>query len=282
MPRYPAESTLSDPQLRELIGPACYVELALAAGRVWNANSLETLLRRYLDRDGTTSESVRWDGPDELSNLCRQMLTNRVPAEATALRMDLALGDGSPRVARWRSHALWEVLRKAPVEQSLLLNALGGVRGKQRDILYGKVGRRKDLGNLRRPADYDFFLETARHGGLDGLLVLTVHAREARQQGVYLTDWQAGHLALKMFPKVIVAVPNLYIRWKHLALLYAQRVWCSPDPKDSIAWTKIDLQMLTELVMCRSTKARRRGISLPPDDLVSEPAGWNEMLARGV
>lgn len=276
MPRHSKSSPLNDRRLRAIVGPACYVECALAAGRIWHHEALE----RALGGKGTDADLLpdpMWRPPQE-SHLFRMMLVDRVPEEDTLRAVEDQLERGHPNVVAWRNHPLWDLLTEE-ITVPAILNALDGLHGKHRDCLFDEA-ERGFAGSpaLRYGGDLAALKELRRLGGIDGLIALVAHARESQLLRIHMKHARAAWYARKIFPKVVGRSPHLFIRWRSLAQLLAQRVWSPPEEFGSVFWCDMQMDKLETEVAEVAGRSRRKGIQLPPDNLVIIPPGWSALI----
>lgn len=273
MPRARKNSALSEKRLRSLIGPACFVECALAAGRIWDHERLEHFARKGETLQEPIADDQVWRATLE-TNMFRTMLLNRVPEVSTFRSMEVHLAKGRPKLEEWRGHVLWELLTEI-VSHETIMRAFNSISGKHRDCLFIDTVRGKpgDPG-LRGSADMSVMRRLYQLGSVDALVALVASAREARLMRILRPHHNAARYSRKVFPKVIARSPHLYIRWRHLALILAERVWCQPTTTESVIWFSADLKALDSEVQACALRSRNSGIQLPPEKLVKKPKGW--------
>lgn len=277
MARYPSNTALADPRLREVIGAAIYAKLALALNQ-WGSTSLE---KEFLKcRDSTPPGRATTLDP---TNQFQQMVQGRVPEAVTLKVMEKVAGLEQASLQSIPTEPFWTLLQEADVSDLQVLAALDGLKGGTRDAIFEEAGVRiPGQGALRSTVTLDVLDWLSEIGDFEALVALTAIARQFRTWRLLReTEW-AGLRSRAVFPRAIASRPEFYFRWRHMALLFLERVWLpqlSPYsvPTFGNKWNELSADMTVAAM-----EARKLGTRLPADAAVAFPARWDEItsLAR--
>lgn len=173
-------------------------------------------------------------------------------------------------VLKWRNHPYWPLLCNHLADPSHIQDALKCIHSKVRHSIWSIPF---DTGDKRFSPRSEISSESledvSRFCNFDALLTLTAWAKECKNGNIHRPAWQCARTLYDVFPQAICNTPHLFIRWPLLVEIYNESLWAFPESEVSIAWLQIDLPQLAQEIRHEETLARKRGVKLPPPNIVS-------------
>jgi hypothetical protein len=257
---YAKNSIFNDKVVRQMIGKACYTEVAMCAGGIWKPAKLEEKINGEM-----------YLGP---SGHFQRMRNGVLPSDKSAEERIHKKLDWSKRkcqIELWRDHPFWKLLSLEPLTYIDTERALMSVRGKVKHRIWYEVPSQDNSSELRYPRlkpEKEDIEKIAEYKNFDALLTLIAFAREAHGTGMLQTYTIAAHHALEIFPDVMIKHPHLYISWKLLASRLKQLIW-QPEPSFIFEMRhQVSLPQLRKRINALDELARKQGTPLPPKELI--------------
>lgn len=258
MAKYSKSSHLYYANIRQLVGPAVFAEIALALGREWDPHTIELLL----DGKGKIS------GAPEFTGKYAQMKNGKVPSIKTCKQLQKRMKCG--HLLQWRNHPFWPLLTPGPLYFDTVIEALLSVEGRINwDIWESEspfhIDKRKSFRYDMSPTEVGHIAE---YGDFHALVVLTAMAREAKALRYLRPAFWAAKYSMDIFAQAVCKTPQLYIAWPKLFEIYSHVIWSPLECEESIPWFDIDTAKLFRKMDELAVTARKQGVKLPPDSLV--------------
>lgn len=256
MPAYPKDSPFHDRLIRQIVGSACFAEIALANGGLWSPAGLEEEL------DGRS--------PGEQTGRYSRMTRGVLPSRETLEELQERLGN-SCQVLKLYYHPFWKLLCMQPPTQQEIERALLSITCNVRHRIWLYPPDKEDPMAVRIPRPELTVEKTeqiAKYRNFDALVALIALAREARIRGTLQTYFRNARMSLEIFPYVVTRHPELHICWYPLASRLTNLIWkpqlvFSPDMQ-----LKTSLSELKKQIGPLARAARRKGIPLPPQQIL--------------
>jgi hypothetical protein len=272
MPRPKRESPFANEYLRELIAPALFAEVALHADGCWCANQLELKVsdsgvpahrRRQSKRSTLACEQF------EATSLLKQMLGSRVPTDDVLDELEQVFHGA--RLTDLKDHVLWKMMIEGEPGQAAAAKVMKGLSRPNRESLHLVINDRSPMQYFDRHCDrYGRLLSL---GYVEALVMLTAALRHAQEYDLCNVDKVANALR-EVFPRIVSRAPQLFIRWRHLAMRYESIGKGMPLLSDECSdWTSLE-----EDVEAAARQARADGVGLPPDSMVKTPDKWRTFI----
>lgn len=244
-----------------MIGKACYVEVAMRAGGIWNPAKLEEEIDGNIDL--------------EPSGRFRRMQNGVLPSDKSAERIQKKVYRGKRKcqILKWRDHPFWKLLSLQPLTYHDTEIALLSVN-------HGRIKRKiwlelptqpysLDMRYPRLKPDKEYIEKIAAFKNFDALIALVALAREGHGTGMIQTYTMAAHHCLEIFPDVMIKQPHLYICWKSLARRLIKLIW-KPQVTFVIEMQQeITLPQLGKRINALDELAREQGAPLPPKEIIA-------------
>lgn len=255
---YPKDSPLKDKTIRKMVTAACYAEIALAAGSEWDPTELE----RVIDGKEYGSFTGRY----------RRLFRGIVPKDDNANQL-LVRFDNKCQISKWRDHPFWKLLSLRDLTHRDIELALLSVTSEVNHHIWMWGPTNDEMSDIRFIRGFPWreqIEDIASYRDFDALVTLVAYAREGRDSGMIQEYIKAARGCLDIFPSVVTKQPHLYICWKLLAKRLKSLLW---KPKFSFViepdFSK-DLSKLNKKVERLAKTARRKGVQLPPEEVLKQ------------
>jgi hypothetical protein len=267
-------SVNADPSLRELIGPALFVDLALATGEPWTVYKQEQAVSARLPPEPLNDASAENGKRFDPASMLKHMLRCRVPDGPNLEKLSAAFPNS--RLTCWRNHRYWQLLRYGAVDGQTIESALKALPAQHQALVFFR-GTRIPLASRFYAAhlNIDRFCELK---DFDALVAVTALARDTRAPNEDNAEacW-AAHVARKIFPHVVANTPQLFIRWRHLAIRYERLFWTGNETAH-LKRPSGQKDLEDQVLKCAAL-ARSNGVRLPPDSMVKKPIATEPVTA---
>lgn len=254
---YPNHSPFKERQLRQLVTATCYAEVALAADGEWNPTALESKVEG----------KAYW----EQSGRFRRLAKGIVPRDKTAKHLQ-QLSDGRCDITWWRDHPFWQLLTtRQPTHQDIYA-ALLSVTSNVKHYLWLNPPRPDkviDYRLVRITPKKEDIVKIAKYKNFDALVALVAFAREGFGSGMLQESTVASIHLRKIFPEVVARTPHLYLIWPNLATRLKKIIWKAKTGFEIELKLDVSTQKIRQRVLDARDAAISRGISLPPEPVVS-------------
>ena len=262
MPRPTRNTVFADKFLRALIAPALFAEIALRARGCWSPDDLERTAEAS-SALGSKNGEMRFDP----AGLFRDLMGSRVPTDdVLSLLCDAFRG---ARLKTIKHHPFWNLLMVGEAGRAAAATTMNALPAAHRRCFHAAIkeepGRRNDF--------------QSPHNGLRSLshadaLVSVTAALRCAQENDFRNVEKIAKALRNVFPRVVSRIPQLFIRWRHLAKRYQEIGKVTPFMCDEFE----DWGSLEEDVATAAAQARAAGFKLPPDSVVAIPEPWKAII----
>ncbi|MBS0457909.1 MAG: hypothetical protein JSS44_11325 [Proteobacteria bacterium] len=215
------------------------------------------------------------------------MLKGQLPTQQTMEAFETVTGLPPGTLQAWVAWPIWDLL-SGRLTDLAMARALGSVKGPAREILHASAARLySHSDSQRQPIAYDphTWLAIRDLGDLNALVVLTMLACAVRRDLAHEPADTLGLITRALFCDAISRCPELYFRWKDLAILYEDAIWASIRMEgDTMLYSNKWGAMESDMAAAAAS-ARQAGVPLCPERYVRTPLNWDSfvsMMKRGM
>jgi len=246
---YPKNSHLHNFLIRQIVGAACYADIAIAAGEIWSTNRLEVLI------DDERFESY--------TGIYRRMRNGSISDNKILYRIQKTLEFKT--LFTWRNHPLWPLLYDDYYHNDHILRALNSLPKNMRDSIFAE-GQYDSRGVrlARHEVTHGLIKKIVAYENLNAFVAIMAFAREARENNIHRISAFCALQIQKLFPKVVCHTPQLYIRWPQLEKQLTRTIWSFPKTKTSMPWFSVKHNNLLSEIANEEKHALANHIKLPP------------------
>lgn len=257
---YPKSSHLYYPEIRKLVGSACFVEIAISLGGIWNPMEIEILL------DGKGDNVVPPESKEGTGKY-RKMLEGKVPSIASCKRIQKKMKGG--HVLVWRNHPFWNLFKPDALYFENITSALLCIEGKLNETIWDSRSPYRDRAeSFRYEITLDLVKEIASFKNLGALVALTAFTREAKAQRFFRPAFWASKYSREIFPEVVCKEPHLFISWPRLLRLYDDLIWAPLETTESMPWFSADTEQILGDIEHWTKEFEKHGHQLPSKALI--------------
>lgn len=264
MPPYPKKSAEKDMFLREMIGKACYAEIALRAGMVWEPITLERTIggKSYLQSATRINRIKRGTLPEDKTVKL---------IESAIYKNTYYKNRRKCRIKKWRDHPFWKLLSLQPLTYQDTERALLSVQSRVKHRIWlepPSPSSPSHLRPVRLTPEKKFIEEIAEYKNFDAFVTLLAFVREAYGTNMGQLFTISAKNCLDIFPHVMIRHPQLYIVWKPLAQRLIKLIWKPKASFTSQIKRDVTVSSLRKRIDLLDKQARKEGKPLPPKDII--------------